>query len=347
MTVRTAPKAIPYAELKELAVAALVRGGVRPDHAELIADSAVESDLGGRASHGVVRIAGYLAKAKQGGIDVHAEPAVLRDNGVVFQVDARNGFGQIALRLAVDMSVERSRKSGIACGTIRNLNNAGALGYFARVATAQGQIAILAGNATPAMPPPGGRTPTLGTNPLCIAIPVPAGSAPVLDMATSAASKGTIRLAARRGSPIPIDWALTAEGEQTTDAKAALEGLLLPFGGAKGYGVALMVEILSGVLSGSGVGEQVRPLNDLSTPSNAGAVVITISPDAFMPREEFDRRLDALLTHIRSSRVASGFERVTVPGDRYWQERERRLRDGIDLPPDVHRELLELAGRSA
>ena len=347
MTVRSAPRTIPYAELRDLATAALVRAGVPPTHAELIADSAVESDLGGRASHGVLRIAGYLAKARDGGIDRRAEPVVLHDNGSAFAIDARNGFGQLALRLAVEMAAERSSARGVACGTVRNLNNAGALGYFARLATASGQIAVIAGNAAPAMPPYGGRTPTLGTNPLCIAIPASRGSSPVLDMATSAASKGTIRLAARRGAAIPSDWALTAEGEPTTDPKAALEGLLLPFGGAKGYGIALMVEILSGVLSGAGVSDEVRPLGDTASPSNAGGFVLTISPDTFMPRAEWDRRLGALLESIRGSAVAPGFERVSVPGDRYWHERERRMRDGIEIPVEVHRELCELAGRPA
>jgi LDH2 family malate/lactate/ureidoglycolate dehydrogenase len=346
MSVRAAPRTIPFADLLQLATDALVRNGVAAAHAGLIAESAVESDLGGRTSHGVLRIAGYLAKAREGGIDIHAEPVVLQDNGSAFAIDARNGFGQLALRLAVVMAAERSRARGIACGTIRNLNNAGALGYFARLATAEGQIAIVAGNATPAMPPPGGRTPILGTNPLCIAVPAP-GSAPVLDMATTAASKGTIRLAARRGEAIPSDWALTAEGEPTTDAAAALEGLLLPFGGAKGFGIALMVEILSGVLSGAGVSAEVRPLGNTSAPSNAGGFVLTISPEAFMPRDEFDRRLAGLLETIRGSAPAKGFERVMVPGDRYWHDRERRLREGIEIGADVHRELLELAGRSS
>ena len=346
MTVRPAPARVAQRELKELAVAALLRAGVAPAHAELIADSAVDSELGGRASHGIVRIAGYLKKADDGGIDRGAEPAVLRDNGVAFAVDARDGFGQLALALAVDMAVARARTHGISCGTIRNLNNAGALGYFARRATKAGQIAILGGNATPAMPPIGGRVAKLGTNPFCIAIPAASGPEPVLDMATTAASKGTIRQAARRGTPIPADWALTAEGEATTDPNAALEGLLLPFGGAKGYGLALMVEILSGVLAGAGVSDEVRGLSDTKSPTNAGAFVITIWPNAFVARDEFDRRLGALLESIRSSAPAAGVERVQVPGDRYWHERERRMRDGVEVPADVYAELAALAGRA-
>jgi LDH2 family malate/lactate/ureidoglycolate dehydrogenase len=194
---------VGHEELRDLSVAALVRAGVAVPHAELIADSALDSELGGRSSHGIVRIAGYLKKAEQGGIDRHAEPAVIRDHGAVFAIDARNGFGQLALALAVDMAVDRALRHGIACGTIRNLNNAGALGYFARRATKAGQIAILGGNATPAMPPHGGRTAKLGTNPFCVAVPAASAPDPVLDMATTAASKGTIRMAARRGTPIP------------------------------------------------------------------------------------------------------------------------------------------------
>jgi len=346
VTIPKGARIVGHEELRDLSVAALVRAGVAVPHAELIADSALDSELGGRSSHGIVRIAGYLKKAEQGGIDRHAEPAVIRDHGAVFAIDARNGFGQLALALAVDMAVDRALRHGIACGTIRNLNNAGALGYFARRATKAGQIAILGGNATPAMPPHGGRTAKLGTNPFCVAVPAASAPDPVLDMATTAASKGTIRMAARRGTPIPADWALTAEGEATTDPTAALEGLLLPFGGAKGYGLALMVEILSGVLAGAGVSDEVRGLSELTSPSNAGAFVITISPDALVPRAEFDLRLGTLLDGIRSSTPAAGVERVLVPGDRYWHERERRLRDGIELPPAVYAELAALAGRA-
>ena len=343
MNSRTAARAIPAAELKDLAKRAFVRTGLSDDAAELIADSAVDSDLGGRTSHGVVRIPGYLAKARSGGIDPAASPVVLHDNGVVFAIDGRDGFGQLALGLAVDMAVERSRARGIACGTVRGLNNAGALGYFARRATRSGQIAIVAGNATPAMPAFGGRAAALGTNPLCVAIPAAHGPDPVLDMATSAGSKGSIRQAMRKGTAIPADWALTIEGIPTTDPKEALEGLLLPFGGAKGYGIALMVEVLSGVLSGAGFGDQVRPLGDVASPSNAGAIVITISPEAFMPAAEFGTRLEALLGPIRAGAPAAGFERVLVPGDRYWMERERRLRDGVEIPEELHRELQGLA----
>ena len=346
MSVGAGARTVPHAELRDLAIAALTRAGVARTHAELIADSAVDSELGGRTSHGIVRIAGYLKKAKAGGIDVQAEPTVLRDNGVSFVVDARNGFGQLALALAVDTAVEHARTHGVACGTIRNLNNAGALGYFARRATRAGQIAVLGGNATPAMPPTGGRVARLGTNPFCIAIPAARGPEPVLDMATTAASKGSIRMAARRGRPIPADWALTAEGEATTDPNAALEGLLLPFGGAKGYGLALMVEILSGVLAGAGVSEEVRGLSDSKNPTNAGAFVITIAPELFVERAEFDRRLAGLLESIRSSAPAAGVERVLVPGDRYAEERARRLRDGMDVPSDVYDELVGLAGRA-
>lgn len=330
-----------------MVVDGLVRAGVPRSEAETIAASAVDADLGGRSSHGVVRIPVYLEKARRGGIDPRAGPAVVHDNGSVFAIDARDGFGQPALRLAVEMAVERARRTGIACGTVRRLNNAGALGWFARLATDAGQIAILAGNATPAMPAPGGRSPVLGTNPLCMAVPVTGGPAPVLDMATTASSKGSIRAALRRGVPIPSDWALSVKGAPTTDPKEALEGLLLPFGGAKGFGIALMVEILSGVLSGAGFGEGVRPLGHHDAPSNAGAVVITILPDAFMPRAEFDRRLGDLLRTIRGSTPGPGIERVRIPGDRYWSERERRLREGIEIPAELHRELLELAGRSA
>jgi LDH2 family malate/lactate/ureidoglycolate dehydrogenase len=329
-------------DLRDTVVAGLVASGARPDDARTVAEITIDADLDGRASHGVARIPAFLAKLKHGGIDPVAVPTVDHDNGVVFGIDGRAGFGQVAVALATSMAIERAAKFGISCGTVRETNNPGMLGAYGRRAADAGQIAILACNATPAMPPHGGSAALLGTNPLCIAVPHLGGAAPILDMATSAAAKGAIRDASRKGLPIPPDWALDRVGLPTTDPVEALAGLLRPAGGAKGSGLALMIELLAGVLAGAATGPAVRGLHD-PEPSRVGAIIITLAVEAFLPRAEFEERLDGYLGEVRAIPPAPGFHEVLVPGDRGWRDRQRNLVDGVSIPAALWADLQGLA----
>jgi LDH2 family malate/lactate/ureidoglycolate dehydrogenase len=329
--------------LRDLITRILVARGVPKNDADIVAGITVDADLDGRGSHGVARVPAFVEKLDHGGIDAHAAVEIVNDRGAVFTIDGHAGFGQVALAAATRLSLERSRQFGIACGTVRNTNNPGMLAAYGRMAIADHQIAIVACNAAPAMPPHGGTVAMLGTNPLCIALPVREGPPPLLDMATTAAAKGVIRDAARKGLPIPADWALGPDGAPTTDPVAGLEGLLLPAGGAKGYGLALMIDLLAGLLSGGGAGHDVRGLHDQG-PSGVSAIVITLDPSAFLSLDEFEGRLAGYLAAIRAVPPGPGIAEVMVPGDRAWRARERGLAEGVPVPAKLWEELGGLAG---
>lgn len=336
---------VPVEELRAAVMRILVHRGVADADARIVADVTIDADLDGRPSHGVARLPAYIEKLEQGGIVGDASTDVILEAGAVFVLDGHDGFGQVALVQATRMALERSRRFGIACGTVRNTNNPGMLAAYGRIAAEDGQIAIVACNAAPAMPPHGGTVAMLGTNPLCIALPLGTAPGPLLDMATSAAAKGAIRDAGRKGLPIPADWALDRSGQPTTDPAAALEGLLLPSGGAKGAGLAMMVDLLSGLLSGGSVGTEVRGLHDPAS-SGIAAIVITIDPAAFGPADTFERRLGAYMDAVRAVPPGAGVAEVLVPGDRASQARQRHVRDGVPLPPKLWTELRGLAEAS-
>jgi LDH2 family malate/lactate/ureidoglycolate dehydrogenase len=331
--------------LRELVTRILVARGVPDGDAQVVATITVDADLDGRASHGVARVPAFVEKLEHGGIDASAITEITNDHGAVFTIDGHAGFGQVALEAATRLALERSRQFGIACGTVRNTNNPGMLAAYGRMAIADHQIAIVACNAAPAMPPHGGTVAMLGTNPLCIALPVREGPPPLLDMATTAAAKGVIRDAARKGLPIPEGWALGPDGAPTTDPVVGLEGLLLPAGGAKGYGLALMIDLLAGLLSGGGVGEDIRGLHD-QRPSGVSAIVITLDPAAFLSVDEFEGRLAGYLDAIRAVPPGPGVAEVMIPGDRAWRARERGMAEGMPVPAKLWDELLGLAGAS-
>ncbi len=334
---------VAHQELTGLVTAILAGRGVPESDARTVAELTVDADLCGRPSHGVARLPAFLAKLDQGGIDPRAVPEKLRDRGATFVIDGHDGFGQLAVCAAVRAALRRSERYGVAWGAIRNTNNPGMLLSYGRMAAQAGQIAVIACNAAPAMPPYGGAEPFLGTNPICLAIPGSAGPYPILDMATTASSKGAIRAAERSGTPLPPGWALAPDGSPTTDPVLALKGMLQPAGGAKGAGLSLMVDLLAGLVSGGAAGPEVRGLNT-AEPSRIGGFVITLVPDAFTDREAIDQRLTGYLAALRAVRPARGVAEVLLPGERAWRTRQQHLAEGVPVPPEVLARLERLRG---
>lgn len=311
------------------AVAAALRSAGVPDaDATVAARVIVEADACGRSSHGVARLPIYLERLRSGAIRAAAPLDVLHDTGGTFGLDGNDGLGEVALSAALNMALDRAGRFGVAMGLVRNINNPGMLAAYGMAAVRADRILIIACNAAPAMAPHGARDAWLGTNPLCIAIPRASGAPVVLDMATSVAAKGVVRAAAREGRPIPAGWALDLSGDPTTDPEAALTGTLLPVGGAKGAGLALMIDLIAGVLAGSGAGPTVRGLHD-GRPSRVGALLIAADPARFMDMSAFGGMVDAYLAEMASLPPAVGSEAVLVPGERAWRERERSQADGV------------------
>ena len=308
------------------------RRGMLPDDAALLTDSLVLADLRGVHSHGVLRVAEYAEKLRTGGVDPRGRPFVARDGGAALVVDGANSMGQIGSRFAMGLAVERAQSTGVAAAAVRGSNHCGALGYYAQLDLDRDTIGLATTNALPTMAAWGGVDKIVGINPLALAIPAGAEPPLVFDAAFSGSAHGKIRVYAQKGLPIPNGWAFDQDGHPTTDATAALDGLLQPIGGFKGTGLAIMMGVLSSVLSGAAYGTELGNMVDGPRPGQDGHFFLAIKVAAFEDPARFKARVDGIIRRIRASRRAPGVERVYAPGELEWETERRYRRDGIPLP---------------
>jgi LDH2 family malate/lactate/ureidoglycolate dehydrogenase len=237
---------VPAGALLEACGRILEKVGVPPEQARIIAEVTVEADLRGIGSHGLLRLPAYVHRVQAGLMAADTQLKVVRERGATVLLDAQGGFGQVAGVYAMNQAIERARQHGVGFVAVRNANHFGIAAYYTMMALPHRMIGIAATNAAPSMAAWGGTTPVLGTNPISVAIPTGQDVDIVLDMASSVVARGKIRAAATKGERIPLGWALDAEGRPTEDPQAALKGTLLPIGGPKGYGLALVVDVLAG-----------------------------------------------------------------------------------------------------
>lgn len=317
--------------------------GVPSEDAVLLADSLLVAELWGHPSHGAIRLPWYLARIRSGAMRAVTEVVTVRDSGSVVVLDGQDGLGQVVTQRAVELGVERAREHGISAVAVRGSGHFGTAAYFTRYAAERGFVALLATNASPAMAPWGGRTKLLGTNPWSIAAPGPDGDVLVMDMANTAVARGKVYVAADRGEPIPAGWGAAADGTPTTDPREAIEGLILPVGGAKGYVMAFMFDVLAGVLTGSAFGADVVGPYRPEGPSGAGHLLITLDVAAFCDREDYDARVSALAEQVRGSEPAAWSDGVLTPGELEDRNRRRAEADGIPVSDQTWAELARLA----
>ncbi|PZE21052.1 Ldh family oxidoreductase [Paenibacillus xerothermodurans] len=312
--------------------------------AAIIADNLVDADLLGVESHGVSRVPGYLKRMEQGLIERSTNISLISETPTTAMYDAGNGWGQVVAVKAMQAAIDKAKAYGTAFVGVNNSNHFGTCSYYTRMAAAEGCIGIAMTNSSAMMVPFGSLAPSLGTNPLSFAIPTGAGQDPVvLDMATSNVARGKIIVAKTKGNQIPEGWAVTKDGEPTTDPIAALEGFLLPMG-SKGSGLAIMVDVLSGVLTGALFGKRVPRMYEDPEPQNIGHFFGVIRVDAFMPLDEFYRRMQEKIDETVKSQPAKGFNRVYMPGEIESLKMKKQLAEGIALSPAIFREL-EQTGR--
>lgn len=336
-------KAIKASRLEKFAVEALIKSGATESDAKIVAMFLVRASLRGIDSHGIMRLPTYVNRAKQGLINTRARIQIVSEAGSLALVDGDNGFGQVVGKEAMDWCVKRAQEAGIAAAAVKNSNNFGAASLLAMQASEKGMIGFVFTNTAPAMPPWGGTTLTLGTNPIACAVPSDLGFPIVMDMSTTVVARDKIRAMAKQGKKIPPGWALNKLGRPTEDPVEALEGILLPVGGHKGYCLAFMVEVLSGVLSGSLFGRDVRQIYDFTRPQGVGHFVGCINIEAIMPLTEFRYRIAQLIDQIRSSDLAEGYDKIYLPGEIEFNIEQERLRTGIPVPDEVVVELTNLA----
>jgi len=302
--------------------------------ARTVAESLVAADLRGVPSHGVLLVPMYVERILRGSVSLAEEPKVLNEFGAIATLDAHHGLGQLSGDQAMRMAVAKARAHGIGAVSVRHAFHFGAAFRYAATAAADGLIGLAAANTRPLMPAPGGALPVVGNNPLAIAVPLPGRPPIVLDMALSEAALGKIRLAEQEGRDIPATWATDADGQPTTDPTLALAGMLLPTGGPKGYGLALMIDVLTGALSGGGFGSDVRGLySDTAVPNDCAHFFLAIDPDAFDPG--FADRTLRLAEEIEATPTRPGVDRVYLPGQLEQERSESALRDGVRLDGSV------------
>jgi L-2-hydroxycarboxylate dehydrogenase (NAD+) len=313
---------------------ALDKAGVPERDALAIAELMVEADLHGADGHGVFRLPQYVRRIQAGGVNPRPDIRIERERAAMALVNGDNGMGHLAMRFAARTAIEKARVAGAAWVGVRWSNHAGPASLYAKMPMREGMIGMYfaVGNANH-LPPWGGVEMLLSTNPIAVAIP--AGSEPpiVLDMATTVAAFGKVKTRAQRGEAMPEGWMVDREGRPLTDPKRMNEGFLLPIGGYKGYGMALVFGILAGTLNRAAMGRDVVDFNaDDATPTNTGQAILAIDVSAFDEVGEFKVRIDALAREIRGSERMKGFERIFLPGE---QSRERfieRERIGIPVP---------------
>lgn len=328
--------------------AALFRAcGVREDQADTTARRLVEAEFRGRTGHGLIRVVPYLDRIAAGGINIRPNMRLLAETSVSAQIDADNGLGQVAMTWATEVAAAKAREHGIAViGTVHS-NHAGAAGLYPGMLAEQHLVGVYfaVANAN-GMPPWGGIEPLLGTNPVAVGVPSAADGRPfLLDIATTTASHGTIKVARQNGQQMPVGWVVDPDGNPITDPDRADEGFLVPIGGYKGSGLNIAIGLLAGVLNGAAFGRSVVDHRvDLVSPTNTGQLLIAMRPDAFRPLEDVLADVTAHLDELRYSRTRDG-RTVRLPGDRAAEVLEENLRFGLDLSAVVLAKLNDAADR--
>ncbi|MCX7039517.1 MAG: Ldh family oxidoreductase [Spirochaetes bacterium] len=323
-------------KLRDIALEILVMLGEDRANAELAAAALVAADMRGVNTHGINLLRLVSQRVAAGMLALPTRIETLKDDPTTAVLDGNNGLGQVAACRASGLGVGKAKQAGLGMVVVRNTNNLGALGYYtAQSASQDGVVAILMTNGNASVAPFGSADPFFGTNPFSIAVPSAEGRALVLDMSASVVARGKIRLAAMSGESIPLGWACDETGEPTTDPKRALKGSLLPLGGPKGSGLAMMIDILSGVLSGSSYGRGLKSFHELDGATGVGACFIAIDIGRFVDPGSFARTIGEYVGDIKSLRKQPGVNEILVPGEveRIREEESRRL--GIELPAPV------------
>lgn len=324
---------VPSDSLRRFCQAAFEAVGLASPDAALAADTLVEADLRGVPSHGTWWVGTYTRRLRAGGVNPRPDLRFLQEAPAAAVLDADDALGQVAAAAAMRRAIQMAREAGVGAVAVRRSNHFGAAAYYAMLAARENLIGFATTDADPILPPWGGSRPVVGNNPLAFAIPVEGSFPLVLDMAQSVVAWGKIFLAAQRGEAIPPTWAFDARGQPTTDPRRAMVGMLQPVGGYKGYGLALVMEVLGGVLSGARFGLDIPPMEDDSASQAYGHFLLALDIAHFMSPETFQTRIERLVAEHREVPPAAGVRRTYLPGEIEHLKREENLRVGIPLEP--------------
>ncbi len=338
---------VAIAELKEFIARVLASVQVPSEDAVQVAALMVEADALGSNAHGVFRLPQYVDQIQSGGINPRPSIRILNDKPGAALIDGDNSLGHLVMKRATELAIEKARQCGVGWVGTRHSNHAGPAQLYPRMAAEQDMIGLYfcVGNAN-LLPPWGGTEVLLSTNPISIAVPALKHPSIVLDMATTNTAFGKIRLKAQRNEPMPEGWMIDRQGNPLTDPKRASEGFLVPIGGPKGYGLALMIGLLAGTLNGAAFGRDVVDYTkDSKTSSNTGQVIMAVDIAAFADVHAFKQGVDSMRDVMKSSPTLPGVEDVRLPGERTAHVYQERMANGIPLGAELRKALDELADR--
>jgi len=337
---------VGFPALRGFCTEALLRTGLSQSDAATGAEVLATTDAWGVVTHGSKLLRGYLRRLRAGGLHVQGQPHVSAEGGAWAVVDGDSALGLVTSTYAMQIAIAKARLQGIAYVGVRNSCHFGAAGYYAWLASREGLIGLSMANDIPSVAAPGSRGAVTGSNPIAYSVPV-AGRRPLLlDMSIATVAGGKVYAARERGDPIPENWIVGPDGRPTTDPSMyPAFGALMPAAGHKGYGLALLIETLAGMLTGAGFTWQIHSwmTDDLAEPTGHGAAFVAIDADAMMPAGAFGRRMETLVDEIHAAPRADGSERIYVPGEMEWERYDRAMQDGIRLPPDVVASVREAA----
>jgi L-2-hydroxycarboxylate dehydrogenase (NAD+) len=337
---------VSHAALIAFIAGAYRAAGIAPADAQKAAELMAQSDISGADGHGVFRLPQYIRRIQTGGINTRPNIAVSRTAPGTALVDGDNGLGSLVVARAVETAIEIAGSQGVGWAGTRRGNHAGAAAVYAAMPVPHDMIGIYfaVGNANH-LPPWGGIDMLLSTNPLAIAVPALEEPPLVLDMATTVAAYGKVKVAAQQGKTMPEGWMIDRQGQPLTDPNRADDGFLLPIGGYKGAAMSLMFGLLAGTLNGAANGEDVVDFNkDDTTPTNTGQAICVLDIKRFAEPTAFKRQVDAVIRQLHGSALLPGFDRIRLPGEDRATRIAERTASGIPIPPALKGALDEMAG---
>src|SRR5258706_6947075 len=340
----TSTRRLPATRLKRFTADALVAVGLPSKDAAVCADLMVRADLQGADGHGIFRLPQYVRRIRAGAVNVKPKMRVAREAAGMALVDGDNGMGHVVMSFAAKTAIEKAKTAGTAWVGVNRSNHAGPASLYAAMPLEHDMIGLYlaVGNANH-MAPWRGIDLLLSTNPIAVAAPGDGGPI-VPDMATTVAAYGKVKTAVQRGETLPEGWMIDHQGRPLTDPKRADQGLLVPIGGYKGYGLALVFGLLAGTLNGAAMGRDVVDFNnDDTTPTNTGHVIVALNVAMFRELKEFKASVDHLIRDIRNSKRLPGVDAIRLPGEQSHAKREERLQSGIPMPAPLLKNLDQLA----
>ena len=331
--------------LRAFIASAFAACGMPETHAARMGELMAEADIGGQDGHGVFRLPMYIKRIQAGGMDVDPDIKIISERTATALLDGGNGPGHLVMSRAAELAVEKAKTCGVAWVGARYSNHAGPAFLYARMPLAENMIGLyVAVGSANHMPPWGGTDLLLSTNPISVAIPSNLQPDIVLDMATTVAAYGKVKTAADRGETMPEGWMIDKQGQPLTDPTRSSEGLLLPIGGPKGYGLSLIFGLLAGTLNGAAFGKDVVDFNaDPKATTNTGHFVIALDIAAFTDPEAFKNQIDGIWDEMKSSDLLPGVKEIRLPGERLASVSENHLKNGIPIPRALGNRLDALA----